>query len=62
MLKCLIVDDERPVREEIVYILKEIDDVEVVEEASHGVEALELTRETKTRCVLLDIQMPQMRN
>ncbi|NLV89729.1 MAG: response regulator transcription factor [Tissierellia bacterium] len=60
MLKCLIVDDERPAREEILYILKEIGKVEVVGEASHGVEALELIEKLKPDVVFLDIQMPQM--
>ncbi|HEY8362455.1 MAG TPA: LytTR family DNA-binding domain-containing protein [Tissierellaceae bacterium] len=60
MLKCLVVDDERPAREEIMYILNEIDEVEVVGEASHGTEALELIEKLKPDVVFLDIQMPQM--
>lgn len=60
MLKCLIVDDERPAREEILYLLKEIGDVEVVGEATHGMEALELIEKLKPDVVFLDIQMPQM--
>lgn len=60
MLKCLIVDDEQPAREEILYILKEIGSVEVIGEASHGMEALELIEKLKPDVVFLDIQMPQM--
>ncbi|NLK43800.1 MAG: response regulator, partial [Tissierellia bacterium] len=60
MLRCLIVDDEKPAREEILYLLKEIGDVEVVGEATHGMEALELIEKLKPDVVFLDIQMPQM--
>ncbi len=60
MLRCLIVDDEKPAREEIMYILKEIDDVELVGEASHGMEALELIEKLKPDVIFLDINMPQM--
>ena len=60
MLRCLIVDDEKPARDEILYILEEIDDVEVAGEASHGIEALELIEKIRPDVVFLDIQMPQM--
>lgn len=60
MKKCLIVDDELPARNELLYILSKIDGVEVVGEASHGVEALELNRELKPDIMFLDIQMPQI--
>ena len=42
MQRCLIVDDEMPAREELKYILNSTKDVEVIGEASHGMEALEL--------------------
>lgn len=60
MKRCLIVDDERPAREELIYILKDIKGVEVIGQASHGKEALELIHKLKPDIVFLDIQMPEM--
>ncbi|WP_353096443.1 LytTR family DNA-binding domain-containing protein [Tissierella praeacuta] len=60
MLRCLIVDDEKPARQELLYILSNIEGVEVVGEASHGIEALELIKKLRPDIVFLDIQMPQM--
>lgn len=60
MYRCLIVDDEMPARQELIYILRGIEGVEVIGEASHGMEALRLIEELKPHIVFLDIQMPQM--
>ena len=57
---CLIVDDEIPARQELLYILNNIEGVKVVGEASHGMEALELNRKLKPDIMFLDIQMPEM--
>ena len=58
--RCLIVDDEKPARQELLYILGNIDGIEVVGEASNGIEALDLNRELKPDIMFLDIQMPQI--
>lgn len=58
--RCLIVDDEIPARKELLYILTDIQGIEVVGEASHGKEAIELNRQLKPDIMFLDIQMPQM--
>lgn len=60
MQRCLIVDDEMPARRELLYILSNIENIEVVGEASHGLEALELNKKLKPDIMFLDIQMPQM--
>ncbi|WIV11952.1 LytTR family DNA-binding domain-containing protein [Proteiniborus sp. MB09-C3] len=60
MYRCLIVDDEMPARQELIYILRGIEGIDVVGEASHGMEALERIEELKPDIVFLDIQMPQM--
>ena len=60
MIRCLIVDDELPAREELKYILSKSAKVTVVGEATHGREALELSKELKPDLIILDIQMPQM--
>lgn len=60
MKRCLIVDDETPAREELSYILSDIEGIEVVGQASNGIEALELVRALSPDILFLDIQMPQM--
>ncbi len=60
MQRCLIVDDEMPARQELLYILSSIEDVKVIGEASNGIEALELIKTLKPDIVFLDIQMPQV--
>jgi DNA-binding LytR/AlgR family response regulator len=56
--RCLIVDDEAPAREELRYLLREFDDVQVVGEATNAEEALTLLRSLDYDVVLLDIRIP----
>ena len=58
MLRVLIVDDEQPARERLRYLLAGRGDVEVVGEASDGVEAIERIAGLHPDVVVLDIQMP----
>jgi two-component system response regulator LytT len=57
-LKALVCDDEAPARSELRYLLEEAGDVEVVGEASSGVEALQLIKAFPYDVVFLDIDMP----
>jgi two-component system LytT family response regulator/two-component system response regulator LytT len=57
-LSALIVDDEELAREELSFLLKDFDDVEVVHTASNGIEALQLIEELEPELVFLDVQMP----
>ncbi len=56
--RCLIVDDEAPAREELRYLLRGFDDVQVIGEATNAEEALTLLRSLDYDVVLLDIRMP----
>ena len=58
MIKVLIVDDEPPARELLRSLLSEIADVEVVDEAATGEEALRLAVDASPDVVLLDVRMP----
>ncbi len=58
--KVLIADDHALVREGIVAFLKLCDDVEVVAEASDGVEALEKTARCRPDIIIMDINMPKL--
>ena len=57
-LSALIVDDEKPAREELAYLLKGIPDVNVVGQARNGLEAVSLIKEKAPDLVFLDVQMP----
>jgi two-component system response regulator NreC len=56
--RVMIVDDHALVREGIVALLKFYEDVEVVGEASDGLEAIEKLPVLKPHIVLMDIAMP----
>ena len=58
-VRILVVDDESVVREGIVAILALQSDIEVVGEATNGLQAMELARKAKPDVILLDMVMPQ---
>jgi len=60
MIRVLIVDDEKPAREELEYLLKEIPDVSLVGIADDGPKALSLTKKLLPDLLFLDIKMPEM--
>ena len=57
-ITALIVDDEKPARDELVFLLKAFPDVEVVGQGENGVEAVTLIRDLTPRVTFLDVQMP----
>ncbi len=57
-LSALIVDDEQLARDELAFLLKSVDDVNVVAQGKNGVEAVNLIREHNPDLVFLDVQMP----
>ncbi|AOT72678.1 LytR/AlgR family response regulator transcription factor [Geosporobacter ferrireducens] len=61
-MRCIIVDDEAPAREEIKYLLDNIKgyDIEIIGEAGDGKTAYEIIKTQKPDLVLLDIQMRGM--
>lgn len=58
--KVLIADDHALVREGIAAFLKLCDDVEVVAEASDGIEALEKTGRFHPDIIIMDVNMPKL--
>ncbi|MCF8011027.1 MAG: LytTR family DNA-binding domain-containing protein [Clostridiales bacterium] len=60
MLRVVLVDDEKPSRDEIKYLLEEIPNVEVCGEAGSGEESLEIIAQTRPDVVFLDIKMYDM--
>src|SRR5205814_5991958 len=57
-LSAVIVDDEQLARDELAYLLKNVDDVNVVAQGKNGVEAVNLIREHNPDLLFLDVQMP----
>ncbi len=58
--KVLIADDHALVREGIVAFLKLCDDIEVIGEASDGIEAIEKARKLRPDIIIMDINMPKL--
>ena len=56
----LVVDDETPARLRLCALIEAMDQFEVVAQASHGQEALELCQQFAPDIVLMDIRMPGM--
>lgn len=59
-IRVVIADDHALVREGIVALLAHYDDIEVVGEASDGIEAIKLVSEVMPDIVLMDIGMPKL--
>lgn len=59
-IRVLIADDHTLVREGIVAFLKLCEDIEVVAEASDGLEAIEKAKKFNPDIVLMDIAMPKL--
>lgn len=58
MLNAIVVDDEKPARDELKFLLKEAGDVEVVAEAGSAAEAIKALQEHPCDVMFLDINMP----
>lgn len=57
-MRVMVVDDERPARDELCYLLREIPGIEIVAEAGTGAEAIKKFQEILPEVIFLDIQMP----
>jgi two-component system, LytTR family, response regulator LytT len=57
-LSAVIVDDEQLARDELAFLLKNADDVNVVAQGKNGLEAVNLIKEHNPDLVFLDVQMP----
>jgi DNA-binding NarL/FixJ family response regulator len=58
MKQVLIVDDSKPIRERLVALLAESDQIHIAGQAGSGHEALEAVRHLRPDTVILDIRLP----
>jgi two-component system response regulator NreC len=58
--RVLIADDHALMREGIIAFLKFYDDIEIVGEASNGLEAIERAEKLKPDVILMDVSMPEL--
>ena len=57
-INTIIVDDEKPARDELAFLLKAFPEINVVGLGKNGVEAVSLIKEHAPDLVFLDVQMP----
>ncbi|MBZ5541406.1 MAG: LytTR family DNA-binding domain-containing protein [Acidobacteriia bacterium] len=57
-INTLIVDDEKPAREELAFLLKGFPEINVIGQGKNGLEAVSLIKEHAPDLVFLDVQMP----
>jgi DNA-binding NarL/FixJ family response regulator len=60
VIRVVIADDQRVVRDGLAMLIGLIDDIDVVGTASDGLEAVDLAHNTRPDVVLMDLRMPEM--
>ncbi|ARI78890.1 LytR/AlgR family response regulator transcription factor [Halobacillus mangrovi] len=59
-IKALVVDDERFSREELIYLLKPYESIQIIGEADSGDEAVMKSIQLQPDVIFLDVEMPKM--
>ncbi len=59
-ISAILIDDEQLACEELAYLLKKYEDIEIVGTALNGLEAVRLIEDLEPDLVFLDVQMPGM--
>ncbi|AZR74924.1 hypothetical protein BBF96_12475 [Anoxybacter fermentans] len=59
-IRTVIVEDEKPAREELMFLLEQFPEIEIVGTAEHGQQGLEVILEKRPDLVFIDIEMPVM--
>ena len=57
-MNAVIIDDEKPARDELAFLLKSFPEVSVVAQGRNGIEAIALIKEHNPDVLFLDVQMP----
>ncbi len=57
-ISAIVADDEQLARDELAFLLRDFEDIEILATAKNGVEALRLIQDLEPDLVFLDVQMP----
>jgi len=57
-VNAIIVDDEKPARDELAFLLKNYPEINIVGQGKNGLDAIALIKEHSPDLVFLDVQMP----
>src|SRR5258708_39563722 len=57
-INTIIVDDEKPARDELAFLLKAFPEINLIGQGKNGVEAVSLIKEHSPDLVFLDVKMP----
>ncbi len=57
-ISTIIVDDEKPARDELAFLLKSFPEIHLVAQGKNGLDAVALIKEHQPDLVFLDVQMP----
>jgi two-component system response regulator LytT len=57
-INTIVVDDEKPAREELAFLLKAFPEINVLAQGKNGLDAVNLIKEHNPDLVFLDVQMP----
>ena len=57
-INTIIVDDEKPARDELAFLLKGFPEINIIGQGKNGVEAVSLIKEHSPDLVFLDVKMP----
>ncbi len=57
-INTIIIDDEKPARDELAFLLKSFSEINLVAQGKNGIEAVNLIKEHNPDLVFLDVQMP----
>jgi two-component system response regulator LytT len=57
-INTLIIDDEKPARDELAFLLKSFAEINLIGQGKNGLEAVSLIKEHNPDLVFLDVQMP----
>lgn len=60
MLKCIIVEDEFPAREELKFFIEKHEEIELEKEFDSPLDALKYLQDNKIDVIFLDINMPEL--
>jgi signal transduction histidine kinase/PAS domain-containing protein/ActR/RegA family two-component response regulator len=60
LIRVLLVDDHRTLREGLTHLLHESTDIQVIGEACEGQQAVEMVRQLRPDVVIMDVNMPGM--